>query len=240
MNRIIAERRSYGTNSSTHAHDFAQLIMPLSGQMSLETRSGNQSIDESSLFYLPPDCLHTFYAKSRNEFLVIDIPGFILENRSSGHDEGVRLTMNEKWKAIRFLLLDDMKSSSFGNLVYSLYRYFSGMLTNNTIPKSLIFIHENYNLDIDLAALASIEGYNASYYCEWFKNRYGMTPFEYIQSARLEKAKELLETTDMPIAEIAGFVGYKQQSSLNRAFKSREKTTPAGYRHITRISAKKS
>lgn len=78
--------------------------------------------------------------------------------------------------------------------------------------------------------LASIEHFNVSYYCKWFYNQTGMTPNAYIQQIRLEKAKVLLETTELSLLEIALQVGYSHQSSLTRLFRKIEGSNPILYR----------
>lgn len=80
--------------------------------------------------------------------------------------------------------------------------------------------------------MALTEHFNVTYYCQWFYNQTGMTPNAYIQKIRLEKAKELLEGTNLSILEIAQLVGYSHQSSLTRLFQKNEGLSPACYKKI--------
>lgn len=54
-----------------------------------------------------------------------------------------------------------------------------------------------------------------------FKQLYGVTIFDFLLEARMEKARTLLTETDTPIHEIAFATGYKNVSSFTAAFKKR-------------------
>lgn len=65
-----------------------------------------------------------------------------------------------------------------------------------------------------------------------FKDATGLTIIDYVQNLRIEKAKELLETTDMPIDEIGGNVGYENLSFFRQLFRRRCGLSPANYRRL--------
>jgi len=68
-----------------------------------------------------------------------------------------------------------------------------------------------------------------------FKAETGMSLDSYLTEVRLEKAAELLASTDMQIKEIASIVGYRQVPSLDRAFRNKFKLSPADYRSQKRL-----
>ncbi|MCY1557014.1 HTH-type transcriptional regulator CdhR [compost metagenome] len=59
----------------------------------------------------------------------------------------------------------------------------------------------------------------------------GMPPHRYVMKARLERARDLLMQTDLPILHIALECGFNTQSHLTAAFKAAHATTPAEYRN---------
>ena len=122
--------------------------------------------------------------------------------------------------------------------VTDLFRYALSILQQDRLPQSIQYIHANFYNSISLQKLASIEGYNQTYYCQWFKNTTGMSPKTYIQSIRLNRAKELLTHTDLSILQIAQQVGYEHHSSLTRLFQQHERVTPLNYRQQSRNSVK--
>ena len=63
-----------------------------------------------------------------------------------------------------------------------------------------------------------------------FKECFGMSVSGYIQQKRIEKAKELLDTTTLGIAEVALAVGYAEGNYFSKAFKKQTGKAPTEYR----------
>ena len=53
---------------------------------------------------------------------------------------------------------------------------------------------------------------------------------DYVQSLRIEEAKQILETTDLSVEAVAHDVGYEDSSSFSRLFRRKTGITPAQYR----------
>lgn len=240
MNGIISERRIYKDIMITHSHDYAQLILPISGSIDIKTEHKNLGLDDEHLFFLPPSNTHAFKSDRPNEFLVLDIPQFMLnEDDIDKAKDGIELSLDERWRAIRFLILNELKDNFYnGEGLSKLYHYFSTFIFEKNLPSSVRYIHEHYSEDIDLQVLSNIEHYNFTYYSEWFKKNMGICPTEYIQKLRVQRAKELLRNTDLNLIQIANEVGYNHNSSLTRVFKLHENTTPLNYRRKIRKTDK--
>lgn len=230
MNSIICEKRIYNDKLITHSHPYAQLVLPIRGTMNIETQRKNLILDEQHLFFLPIDNMHSFKSQGPNEFLVLDIPNYMFSNEDMDKlEEGVKCTLDEKWKAIRFLILNELSGSN-NEAISKLFHYFIPFILREHMPSSVKYIHEHFNENIDLQVLANIENYSIAYYSEWFKKNMMLSPVEYIQKLRIDRVKELLRDTDLSIMQIAYEVGYNHNSSLTRLFKLHENITPAGYR----------
>ncbi|WFD10205.1 helix-turn-helix domain-containing protein [Tepidibacter hydrothermalis] len=237
-NNLLCETRTYTNISYTHDHSYAQLILPLQGNLSIKTDNHELSLDEKHLFFLPPKCSHSFYSDNINKFLVLDIPKTI--NPTVLGDifkYELHQILDDRWKAIRYLLQEETQRSNkraLGDLV----NYACRFLTEDTKPISIQYIHNNFEKSISIQELAAIENFNISYYIEWFNKKTAMTPNAYIQKLRLEKAKEYLVDTELSLLMISQLVGYEQQSSLTRLFKNHESISPSTYRKIYREKGK--
>ena len=79
----------------------------------------------------------------------------------------------------------------------------------------------------EMARMAALSEYH---FIRQFTRRVGMTPRQYVISARMNHAQYLLTSTDLPIAAIAHQVGYASESMFCAAFKRIHRITPTGYR----------
>ncbi|MBE1500983.1 transcriptional regulator GlxA family with amidase domain [Amycolatopsis lexingtonensis] len=68
-----------------------------------------------------------------------------------------------------------------------------------------------------------------------FKAELGMTPAAYVEHARVEAARQRLETTDDTLSRVATTCGFGTVSTLTRSFRRRLTTTPGEYRDRFRI-----
>ncbi|GGY77258.1 hypothetical protein GCM10011613_22240 [Cellvibrio zantedeschiae] len=96
--------------------------------------------------------------------------------------------------------------------------------------KTLDYIHANLSSDIDLPELYRRAGLSRSRFCEQFKECFGVSAAQYIQTARLEKSKYLLVSTRLLVNEIAYACGYNWPSFFNRVFKKSTGVSPSEFR----------
>lgn len=237
LNQITVECRTYLEVAHTHQHAYAQLILPLTGALFIETAANSIPLNEDRLFFLPPDCRHTFYAKDNNQFLVLDVPAALIPDRPGFRPTGgLAPALDERWLAVRFLLLSEIdRTAPSAQAIVDLFRYAYRLLQPEISPRSLQYLQAHYHTPLNLQTLADLEGFNLTYYCEWFKKLTGLTPHAYLRRLRLDRAKELLAQTDLPILHIAQQVGYEHHASLTRLFQQQEGCTPQAYRRQSRI-----
>jgi transcriptional regulator GlxA family with amidase domain len=63
-----------------------------------------------------------------------------------------------------------------------------------------------------------------------FTRATGMSPLDYLHALRLEEAKQILETQDIPVEAVALEVGYQDNGFFGRLFRRRVGMTPMQYR----------
>ena len=82
--------------------------------------------------------------------------------------------------------------------------------------------------------LAARFGISASAFKKYFSAVYGKPVSQYMREKRMEKAKELLETTDESIGEIALASGYEHQGKFGSVFRDSCGVSPLEYRRLNR------
>ena len=84
--------------------------------------------------------------------------------------------------------------------------------------------------DLSLPALADRAGMSERTFCRLFAKETGETPAAFVERARVDRAKAILETADWPLARIAERAGFTNLHALHRAFGRRVGATPGDYR----------
>ena len=94
----------------------------------------------------------------------------------------------------------------------------------------LDYIHQHYTEDITRTTLSTLVYLNPDYMARLFKKQTGKSIISYITEYRIEKAKELLDSPDIPIGTVAAKVGYGNYSYFSKLFKDITGLTPNEYR----------
>jgi transcriptional regulator GlxA family with amidase domain len=88
----------------------------------------------------------------------------------------------------------------------------------------------DYAEPLDLDALASIAGVSPRHFSRSFRRTFGETPYQYLLTRRIERARYLLRTTDMRVADICLEVGWGSVGSFTTTFRRHVGVSPTEYR----------
>jgi AraC-like DNA-binding protein/mannose-6-phosphate isomerase-like protein (cupin superfamily) len=92
------------------------------------------------------------------------------------------------------------------------------------------YIHQQYDCDIQIKDIAAAVNLHPVYLQRIFKSSMNVTMIEYLAELRIEKAKMLLSRTDVPIIEIADYIGLNSRQYFSALFKKYTGLSPAAYR----------
>lgn len=148
----------------------------------------------------------------------IDSLEFYFQNPSLVNNDLLEL----KIKELILLLVQSKNVNSILELVADLYS------TKTVHLKEVVELHLYSNLNRD--QLAKLCNLSLSSFKREFKKEFNDSPNNYIIGKKLEKAKELLSLTDLPISEIAYEVGFQDPLYFTRLFKKKMNIAPSKYR----------
>lgn len=99
------------------------------------------------------------------------------------------------------------------------------------IRKSIEFIDSNFSNNIKITDIANYVGLNRSYLYTLFKKNLNVSPQEFLLEFRMNKASNLLKSTNYSISYISNSIGYKDPLSFSKTFKKFTGVSPKDYRN---------
>lgn len=110
--------------------------------------------------------------------------------------------------------------SSLGRSVWHTRgRALEGGLGKRSLKRATDHIGDNLSGDLTLAAIARAANTSPFHFSRQFKESTGLSPHQYVIRERVEKARELLTDTDLPLHEVAEASGFAHQSHMGRHLK---------------------
>ncbi|MBM7651124.1 helix-turn-helix domain-containing protein [Neobacillus cucumis] len=106
----------------------------------------------------------------------------------------------------------------------------------NPIDTAKTWITDNLGNNITIDKIAKKVHMNPTYFCEYFKNQTGETVLDFVTKARIEKAKELLLSTDFKIYDISQQVGYNDTKYFSKLFRKYFGEVPSKYKEKAKIN----
>lgn len=237
--------RSYGATSGDR-HDFAQLVLPLAGEVLIDIEGRAGRLDPLQGAFVPPSAWHAQSGAHGNRSLIVDIARGAL-----AHDAFARLA--------------DQPFTPLGAGARKLVEYMGVMHASETMPQparttllqgwipllldTLAFdtpqprsrlaallaqVQAQPGLAWSTASMADAARMSVSRLHALFREELDTSPHAWLLQQRIEAACRELAGGNRPIAEVALRAGFSDQSALNRALRRHRDTTPAAWRRGAR------
>ncbi|MBF9033177.1 helix-turn-helix domain-containing protein [Rhodobacterales bacterium HKCCE2091] len=147
----------------------------------------------------------------------------------SNDDDGTPLYVDYLSQAIAAQLIRSYSGAEFQSQQSVLPR--RGSL-NSIVSNAIEYMRENLDQPIRLSDIADAINRSSSHLAREFRAGTGLPPHQFLIKLRVEVARDLLEKTHLPIAEIAFECGFSHQEHMTRQFRRHCGTTPAAYRRM--------
>ncbi|WP_018886962.1 AraC family transcriptional regulator [Paenibacillus massiliensis] len=102
--------------------------------------------------------------------------------------------------------------------------------TESYVKRCVEFMHQNMDRSIQMKDIASAVNLHPGYLHRIFRKHTGLTPTNYLTTLRMEKAKMLLQQTDIQVSDISDYVGVGSRQYFHMLFKKYTGLAPVEYR----------
>ena len=132
------------------------------------------------------------------------------------------------YKEISELTEDNIDVFAMNKFEYCLKIIKRGNVQNMSpmVKEAVHYMHEHFNENISLNEISNMVGVSIQYFSKIFKDEVGANYIDWLNSLRINRAKELMSTSDMSIKEVGFHVGYNDPNYFSRIFKRYEGVAP--------------
>ncbi len=234
--------RSYGENRDADRHSFAQVVLPVSGEVALEIEGRTGRLDPLHGAFVAPGAWHSQYSPVANRSLILDVgaPNFeqgpwrqLLERPFTAIGPAAR-------KLVEFMGILAAGSAPAPSVLQGWTPLLLDTLTlgapqpASRLAALLARIEAEPALPWTTDSMARTAGVSVSRLHALFRDEHDTTPHDWLLRCRLQRACDWLAGSERPVAEIALAAGFSEQSALTRAMRRLLATTPAAYRRAQR------
>lgn len=229
------------------------------GRLVVDEAKPQRIIDlRNKISYFPPDCEVSGWARPRsrpNNFLALYFDPEELNREIEPLYKSVdpfpmvhfeELALRSTLQKLQALLVEDPQPQSLYGESLALVAAIEAwrLQTSGQIPREtrtgklsaaqekLVrdYIEENFDRDVGLTELAGVVKLSRFHFARAFKATTGLPPHQFVLRRRVERAKELLQTSTMTVADVAGASGFNGSTQFIRSFREVTGLTPANFR----------
>lgn len=245
------ERAEYSANwkSYEHMHSFTEIFFITSDEGVFHTKDVDVPISKGMIIVNTPSVPHTEYSSETNPLsyalFAVDNLTFTLHNSaqqktfffdfSASFDTIFEmLAVIEREYNLQTPFWQYAVLNEFNNFMLFLLRNtqlvtlpFDSSSKPNSLSQIHLYLRSRYQENITLDGLADLFFLNKYYIAHSFQKKYGCSIIKFLNTIRCTEAKNLLESTDLSITEIAISVGYNSSSHFTESYKKIIGETPA-------------
>lgn len=195
-----------------------------------------QRLETFELFGIQPQKIVNTYSDTNQTFIHNASEAFAAQSAALvAIWENDNFSYDKKLEQIRFVLCQLFFYLINEEAADNSKPYQASFLTQS---QYMIAIDCEQKITKDLSQKLTIETMAATYKIspsslkKFFTGVYGCSISEYTQTMRMKKAKELFETTDYSVMQVAALVGYENQSKFSAVFKKHTRYAPLEYKRI--------
>lgn len=223
-------------------------------------QSGKNAIEDAqpgSLIVIPPGTRHRWRWHGSSERLILSVEDDAIQQLAAQLGAQHPLEMIGAWSILdpstRLLIVEMGREAREGWPLGALYAnllalslqtnliknhssqqialpHLKGGLGAAKLKRVMEYISANLTENIGLKQIADKMGMSPSHFAHEFRNSTGTTPYQYLLQQRLERAKDLLKTSNLPIQNVSVLTGFSYPANFVRTFRQRVGQSPEAWR----------
>lgn len=241
---LSLEVRSYERENPHphHHHEYAQLVLPIRGEMEIDVNGRGGCIDQSLAALVTPGSIHSQQTNLDSRFLVLDCAPMTLETLQIERlAQKIYVPISPATRRlIEFAELIgnaqlSIAASQLGPLLLSSLNPDISCFPD-PMEQLIARLRADPGANWSNEAMAQVARMSVSQLHQRFRLSFEMSPQAWLTDLRLQEAQRWLRGTSLTISEIALRAGFCDQASLTRAMQRVRATTPAVYRKTQKQS----
>ena len=208
------------------------------GEAGMRSMVFDSSIIEVNMENFDTEIFYMFYVQSKNKIVVFEeghpVHDTLSQYMQESYDEYISKDVCYKLPIRANIYL----------MMTSLLRYYCGskneldrMIYHNVmrLRPIITYIAEHYKEKIYIETMSEMITVSPDYFTKMFKDSIGRTPIDYINGLRINRAMQMLATTDISVNDISDDLGFSNSNYFHKIFKQYIETSPAAYRKMVKI-----
>ena len=242
---------------SSHCHDFYQIVYVTSGVGTIHMSEHAVPLSSGNIVLIPPSVKHSLRTDSKS-MVTIELKFDLFDDtlvELFAKDTILFCENHEEISSLFQKLFQEAQKNDFlaedhvilllSQILVLLARFLYSDKRRSDPKKSLAFTHisddrlaqsirkfieDNSEQNLRTEDIAASFYLSSASLHRKFMKAYQISPIQYLNNIRIQKAKHLLETTDYSITEISDMVGFSSIHYFSKCFSAKEKLSPANYR----------
>ena len=243
-NIILINKLSIPVNQPKYfgSRQYHALILKLQGRSLYKCEAASYVSDAHHIILIPKGTSYEVRSEVFGEFIIIDF-----ESTLELHNEGIRSFYMKNNTTIQNLFINMEKEWTYKKFAYKkkcmsiLYEIITLLEVNEIceyigedklaiIRPAMEYLEKHYNdFQINVSILASQVSVSEAYFRKLFTSVYKIPPSRYIQTIRINKAKDLLNSRMHSVGEIAELVGFSNIYYFSNVFKKETGFSPSAF-----------
>lgn len=208
------------------------------GEAGMRSMVFDSSIIEVNMENFDTEIFYMFYVQSKNKIVVFEeghpVHDTLSQYMQESYDEYISKDVCYKLPIRANIYL----------MMTALLRYYCGskneldrMIYHNVMRLRPIinYIANHYKEKIYIETMSEMITVSPDYFTKMFKDSIGRTPIDYINGLRINRAMQMLATTDTSVNDISDELGFSNSNYFHKIFKQYMDTSPAAYRKMVKM-----